>query len=78
MREPFFLVIKDEDAQVFAVKGPMTDDTPWMDRVTVAQDTGRSVRCFAVENMPRSEVVRQMKEQFGYEEVPSVSLSQPK
>ena len=30
---PFFLIIADQDARVFSVEGPMTDDQPWQNGV---------------------------------------------
>jgi hypothetical protein len=44
--EPFFLVIVDDDRQLFGVVGPISDDTSWNNRVWNAQQRGRHVRCF--------------------------------
>jgi hypothetical protein len=44
--EPFWLVLKDEDRNIFTVVGPMTDDTPWIDRVSKAQGEKRQITCY--------------------------------
>jgi len=46
--EPFFLILKDDEKQLFAVIGPMTDDTSWTHRVYEAQQRGCHVRCETV------------------------------
>lgn len=46
---PFFLVVLDRTKRQFAVVGPMTDDTVWVERVVAAQREGREVNCFSVE-----------------------------
>lgn len=75
MKKTFLLVIKDDDARVFSVEGPMLDDTPWINRVVAAQKSGRSVRCETPSaSLSKAEVVAQMKATFGYAEVDSVSL----
>lgn len=75
MRKEFLLVIKDDDAKVFSVEGPMLDDTPWIDRVVAAQKSGRSVRCETpLASLSRPEVVAQMKATFSYTEVDRVPL----
>ena len=77
MVAPFLLVIKDEDAKVFSVVGPMKDDTSWTKRVVAAQKAGREVRCFTAGSVDRDEIVAGMKAQFGYVEVGAVSLPPP-
>lgn len=43
--EPFWLVLYDEDRKVFAVVGPLKDDTPLIDRISKARAQKRQVRC---------------------------------
>jgi hypothetical protein len=52
----FYLVIVDHDKGVFAVEGPMADDTLWTDAVCRAQEEGRNVRCSSTTS-DRTEVV---------------------
>jgi hypothetical protein len=47
--EPFLLVLKDEDKGIFTVVGPMTDDTPWIDRISKAQERKRQVTCYTAD-----------------------------
>ncbi len=57
--DPFFLVIVDDDRNVYTVVGPMTDDTDWNKRVCDAQDHGRGVRCYTPgPSHTREQVVR--------------------
>jgi hypothetical protein len=35
--EPFHLVVVDDDARVFSILGPMSDDTSWNKRVRAAK-----------------------------------------
>lgn len=64
--DPFYLVLKDEDRDLFAVVGPMTDDTPWIHRVCQAQDKGRQVRCFtAGSDQTREQVIANAQHQLG-------------
>ncbi len=43
--EPFWLVLYDDDRKIFTVVGPMTDDTPWIDRISKAQAQRRQIGC---------------------------------
>ncbi len=61
----FFLVLKDEDRGLFAVIGPMTDDTPWNNRVCQAQDQGRHVSCYTPgKSLTRDQVIAGVKQQL--------------
>jgi hypothetical protein len=63
--DPFFLVLKDEDRDLFTVVGPMTDDTPWINRVCQAQDQGRQVRCFTPgASQTREQVIANVKQEL--------------
>jgi hypothetical protein len=42
---PFFLIVANRDKRVFAVEGPMVDDTEWNEAVDRAQKEGRRVTC---------------------------------
>lgn len=56
--EPFLLVLKDEDKGIFTVVGPMTDDTPWIDRISKAQERKRQVTCYTADRaLSRAEVI---------------------
>jgi hypothetical protein len=48
----FVLVVVDLDTGEFTVEGPMSDDRPWNRAVVKAQEAGRSIRCFAMGNLP--------------------------
>ncbi|MGC8520060.1 MAG: hypothetical protein ACP5P4_16320 [Steroidobacteraceae bacterium] len=43
--EPFWLVLYDDDRKIFTVAGPMTDDTPWIDRISNTQAQRRQIGC---------------------------------
>jgi hypothetical protein len=45
--QPFYLVVTDQDRGVFAVEGPMTDDRPWKEAASQAQNHHRRVVCGA-------------------------------
>jgi len=49
---PFLIGICDEEKRVFNVVGPMTDDTQWIDRVSVAQSQGRRVSIQGTPSVP--------------------------
>lgn len=66
--QPFLLVVVDEDKKHFAIKGPMTDDRPWINRVCAAQASGRQVRCFTSGHSNASTAAEAVKAQFGYDE----------
>jgi hypothetical protein len=43
---PFFLIVIDEDREVFCIEGPMTDDRPWQSAARNARDRrGHRVVC---------------------------------
>lgn len=46
-KKAFYLVVKDEDKKIFNLVGPMTDDSVWNERASVARSAGRQVTCFS-------------------------------
>ena len=61
--EPFYLVIVDDDRNLFSVHGPMFDDTGWNSRVCQAQERGRRVRCYTLgSGQTRDQVVNGAKD----------------
>lgn len=46
-KAPFYLIIIDDDNNVFNVLGPMTKDHEWNKKVVEQQQAGRNVRCFS-------------------------------
>lgn len=78
MRQPFILVIVDEDRKIFSTLDPMTDDTPWIDAVVRWQEAGRRVRCFTAPNdLDRKSVAVQYARQTGYQHVEQSVLTPP-
>lgn len=63
---PFYLAIYDDDGQIFTIVGPMTDDTPWIDRIHQGASNGRKVRCSSVKNNYQ-ETINEIKAGNGYE-----------
>ncbi len=56
--EPFHFVVVDDDAHLFSILGPMSDDTPWNKRVCDAQEKGRSVRCYTADrSKPKQKII---------------------
>lgn len=45
-REPWGLIIVDEDQKKYAFTGVITDDGPWTERVCKERERGRNIRCF--------------------------------
>lgn len=48
-REPWGLIIVDEDRKKYAFTGVIIDDSPWNVRVVEEQKKGRNIRCFSHE-----------------------------
>jgi hypothetical protein len=44
-KQPFFLIVFDEDRGVFSVEGPMIDDRPWQSAARRARDQQRRIAC---------------------------------
>lgn len=44
-QEPFYVILKDNDTKEFNLVGPVTDDTPYIDRIVEEQKKGRNVTC---------------------------------
>jgi hypothetical protein len=44
-KRPFFLIVIDEDRDVFSIEGPMTDDQPWQPAARKTRDDERHVVC---------------------------------
>ena len=76
-REPFFLVVVDEDRGRFNVLGPMSDDTDWTNRVYNLQQTGHRVRCFTSSGATTAEIARSYEVQTGYSFAPEPLFSAP-
>ena len=45
-QRPFHLIILDETKKRFAVLGPLIDDSDINNRVVLAQQQGRAIRCW--------------------------------
>lgn len=46
-REPWGLIIVDEDRKKYAFTGVINDDSPWNARVMEERKRGRNIRCFS-------------------------------
>lgn len=46
-REPWGLIIVDEDRKKYAFTGVITDDSAWTAKVAEEQKKGRNIRCFS-------------------------------
>ena len=64
----YFIAIYDEDRRLYTVVGPVTDDTPWVERVSQAQMNGR-VKLIGDRGMgglSRAEFTQQMQQFLNY------------
>ena len=60
--EPFYLAVVDNDAHVFSIVGPMSDDRSWNKRVCDAQEKGRSVRCYTADrSKPKQQFIDEIQ-----------------
>jgi len=66
--EPFWLVLVDDDKNVFAVVGPITDDTQWNSRVCNAKEQKRRVNIYNTETRPlsREQVIADAQRNLGH------------
>ncbi len=44
-RQPFYLIVTDEDRGVFAVEGPMTEDRAWQSAAKEARNHRHRISC---------------------------------
>ena len=65
-RECFYLVVVDHDEKRFSVEGPMLDDSAWIDKIVVLQESGRDIRCFTTPDGSAETSAAEYAKQMGY------------
>ncbi len=65
--QPFYIVVIDEEQNIFNVLGPMADDTEINHKVYKSQESGRQVRCYSQDGrFTREEVINSVKAQSSH------------
>jgi hypothetical protein len=64
----WWMLVIDGDRKVFALHGPISDDTEWTNKVAVAQGRGRHVICSTIPASEDPSAIKERTRTRGYGE----------